>query len=127
MSIFLSLGLPRLSHHTAVEDLKLIRLQLSAVVCIEECKEAPGDVLGDNNFVTLTVGLILVKVLDQVKILLVIEELVMGHLGLHDIHFLKEVLEGNELLYCDTWVIFAKLTTDFLDLSLVLLDEVPGD
>ena len=80
-------------------------LQLTAVVCIEECKEAPGDVLGDNNFVTLTIGLRLIEVLDQVQILLVIEELVVGHLRLHDIQFLKEVLEGNELLYCDTRVI----------------------
>ena len=61
--------------------------------------------LGYNNFVTLTVGLRLIEVLDQVQVLLVIKELVVRHLCLHDIQFLKEVLEGNELLYCDTRVI----------------------
>ena len=83
--------------------------------------------LGDNNFVTLTVRLSLVKVFNQVQILLVIKELVMGHLGFHDIQFLKEVLEGNELLYCDARVFVSQLTSDLLDLSLIFLNEVAGD
>ena len=116
-----------MSHHSAVEDLELIGLQLSAVVGIEKCKEAPGDVFWDNNFITLAVGLSLVKVLKQVQILLVIKELQVGHLGFHDIQFIKEVLEGDELLYCDARIIITQLIDDLLDLSLVLLDEVPGN
>ena len=83
--------------------------------------------LWDHNFVALAVRLRLVKLLNQVQILLVAEELVASHFRLDHVQFLEEVLESNELLHADPRIFISQLTGDLLDLPLVLLDEAAGD
>ena len=83
--------------------------------------------LWDDNFVSLAIRLSLVKVFNQVQILLVVKELEAGHFSLDHVQFLEEVLESNELLHADSRVIISQLTCNFLYLPLILLDIASSD